>query len=361
MAHNLFGERFAGFRRPAWHGLGMVFEERKSASEALALADMEYHIAKRPLFYGVTEGDQVHYEQVEGQVALVREMTVDDPVERVFGIVSADYGLMQNVDLGQVLNGLSETWPVETVAALGHGETVLLALDAGLREFPTYDEALQLYYLVTDTRTGGRSMQVAFTPVRVVCQNTLVTGLAQAVVNVQLAHTAKVADEFQFQVNLIQQLEEAQANTLETFERLMGLRSAVSDLRAVIDAAYPLPARPQKLATMDLLEFAALPEEVRAQFEDSKKNWENLTGRIESRREAAWELFLRLNDEYSDIAETPWAAYNAVVETEDYRNAAGDGTAADRQALFGERAQAKQRAFAAATALLDAPNRGMES
>jgi hypothetical protein len=44
-----------------------------------------------------------------------------------------------------------------------------------LREFGEYDEALTTVLPVTDTRTGLRSMQIAFTPVvRVVCQNTLV-------------------------------------------------------------------------------------------------------------------------------------------------------------------------------------------
>jgi phage/plasmid-like protein (TIGR03299 family) len=354
MAHNLFGERFLGYRRPAWHGLGQVFTDRPTASEALARVDMEYHIAKRPIFYQVERPDgTLDYRPVLGQVALVRDITVDDPEERVFGVVSADYGLLQNVDVARVLDGLAETWPVETVGALGYGETVFLTLEAGLKEFTAYDEALQLYYLVTDTRTGGRAMQIAFTPVRVVCQNTLISGLSQAVVNVQLAHTKRLEDEFQFQVDLIRELEEAQANTLATFERLMGMRSTLEALQSIIDAAYPLPARPQKLAPLDLLEFAALPEEVREAFTETEKRWEQAVGRMQERREAARELFMKISDEYPDIGGTAWAAYNAVVETEDYRRAAGDGTAADRQALFGERAQAKKQAFAAAVALLE--------
>jgi phage/plasmid-like protein (TIGR03299 family) len=353
MAHNLFGERFAGYRRPAWHGLGTVFENRLTAEEALSVANMDYHINKRPVFYKTETADGTpSYSIIEGQVALVRDATVDDPAERVFGIVSADYGLLQNIDLGRVLNGLSQKWPVETVGALGNGETVFLTLDAGLREFGEYDEALQLFYLVTDTRTGLRSMQIAFTPVRVVCQNTLVTGMSQSVVNVSLTHTANVASELEFQVSLIQQLENAQANVLKVFEQLMGLRIGADKLRAIVDAAYPIPQKPQKLGTLDVFEFSTLPEEVRDSITEAMDSWNMASKRMLERREAAWDLLTDMNDRFKDIANTPWAAYNAVVETEDYRRAVGDGTGADRQALFGERAMAKQRAFAAAEELL---------
>jgi hypothetical protein len=48
--------------------------------------------------------------------------TVDDPAERCLALSHADYGLLQNIDSGRVLNGLSQKWPVETVGALGNGD-----------------------------------------------------------------------------------------------------------------------------------------------------------------------------------------------------------------------------------------------
>jgi hypothetical protein len=63
------------------------------------------------------------------------------------------------------------------------------------------------------------------------------------------------------------------------------------------------------------------------------------------RREGAWELYVRLNDEFPAIAGTWWACWNAVVEGSDYRESR-DPVSASRSVLYGERAAEKHRAFA---------------
>ena len=55
-----------------------------------------------------------------------------------------------------------------------------------------------------------------------------------------------------------------------------------------------------------------------------------------------------VNQEFSDLANTPWAVYNAIVETEDYRR----GSDNSPSALYGRRADVKARAFDSALALV---------
>jgi len=63
--------------------------------------------------------------------------------------------------------------------------------------------------------------------------------------------------------------------------------------------------------------------------------------RVEKIRAGALERFDVFNDEYPRLANTPWAMWQAVVETEDYRR----GHADSATALFGQRANTKARAF----------------
>ena len=56
----------------------------------------------------------------------------------------------------------------------------------------------KLYYLITDHRDGLGALTIAFTPVRVVCQNTLTTGLNQAKVSVSLSHNKMIKADTQW-------------------------------------------------------------------------------------------------------------------------------------------------------------------
>ena len=76
---------------------------------------------------------------------------------------------------------------------------------------------------------------------------------------------------------------------------------------------------------------------------DLVEEYEKRQARVDKLREGAKERFEVFNDEYSPLANTPWAIWQAVVETEDYRKGHSDSTA-----IFGQRADIKARAFAQA-------------
>ena len=81
-----------------------------------------------------------------------------------------------------MLDPISEKFPVETVGAIGQGEKIFVSLDAGGSKIAGEDH--ELYWLITDHRDGTGAMTMAFTPVRVVCQITLITGLRNSKVSV---------------------------------------------------------------------------------------------------------------------------------------------------------------------------------
>ena len=185
MAHNLYDERFVT-RRPAWHKLGKVFGEdaKLTATQAMEMADMMFGVEKHPQIVRLEDGTELE----TGSYAVVREPTSTDNKHEVLATVGKEWTPIQARDLGRMIAPKSESFPVESAGALGKGEKIFLSLDASESKIAGEDH--HLYWLVTDARDGTSGLTIAFTPVRVVCQNTLITGLRSC-----LLYTSDAADD----------------------------------------------------------------------------------------------------------------------------------------------------------------------
>lgn len=346
MAPNIFGDRFYGFREPAWHSIGKVFYSPIPAVQAVKECGLDYNVVKLPLSGQVETPMGVTLVNVPDRIMIVREPTQDDPEYRYFGVASSDYGLIQNVEVAESLDRLTEAWPVETVGALGMGETMFMTLDAG--ETEVHGELIRQYFLVTDTKDGGTSMKIAFTPVRAECENTLITGLSQATVSAALQHRSSVGADFDFRVDLVQKLQAARATTMKIFEDMARTAISGEDMRWIVEQTYPTPKKPTKVDLVDGVsdDEILLLGDLYDQASKANETWLYYCSRVDVFRSAAVWLFEKISDEYPGIAGTAWAAYNAVVESADYRN--GSDTV-PTSTLFGARAQEKRRAFKAAT------------
>jgi phage/plasmid-like protein (TIGR03299 family) len=340
MAHEIFGERFLGRREPAWHGLGQTFDAPIGALEAVETAGLDYEVDMLPMFVKIPGTKK---QIPAGKNAIVRQPTSDDNEYRVFGYCKDNYGLLQNTMLGEILDPLTERWPVESVGALQDGKTIFLTLDAGNGSVD--GEEINQYFLFTETKDGLTSAKFAFTPVRVVCQNTLVAGLRQAVVNASLSHHSGFEADLNWRTSLLYELQDVQQQVMEAFGFLAATEITTKQATAIFKAAYPDPKAPAKVQIAQELRAAdELGESGEWIDLEKREKWlESTIARMNARQEAAGELFGKINDEHPGIARTGWAAYNAVVELEDYRGKETEGSLAS--ALFGDRARAKKRAF----------------
>lgn len=345
MAHELFGERFYGKRELAWHGLGQVFEHEPTAVEAFQEAGLNYHVGKHPLFAYING----NYEIIEDQFALVREATEDDPQNRMFGVVSNQYQVLNNMDIAPIVDLLSKEWPIETVGALKDGRTIFVTLKADLAEVA--GEELAKYFLLTDTKDGkGGAMRLAFTPIRVVCTNTLTTAISGARDQFSLSHTGDLQADLNGAVEIIAASKRAEKDVLETFRYMAQFKAEVAQLQTLLDAAYPLPKVGRWERFKDDLEDLDVSKAV---TERVLQQHEKLEARRQVRQrlqEGAKELYQKFCDEHTDLAQTPWAMYNAIVEFEDFRN--GWSGREGESLLFGQRAERKAKAFTAAVKVM---------
>jgi len=222
MAHNLnFNEQtgkhsFFSVKEKAWHGLGQIVEGYPTSAEALKFAGLDYTVAKRKLFTFDNENEAAN-EDIEIKIPEIEVpnyfATIRTDNENVLGVVGKDYEVVQNIDAFSFFDAIvgGDGIQYETAGALGKGERTFITA-----KLPNYikvgnDDLIEQYLFLTTSHDGGGSITAAFTPVRIVCNNTLNAALRNHSNAFKIRHTA----------NAKERLEEA--------HKLMGITNQLSN------------------------------------------------------------------------------------------------------------------------------------
>lgn len=193
MAHNINTNELTGkqaffsVRQPAWHGLGQVVQDYPTSREAIAFAGLDYTVVKAPIF--AKGADPLISFAVPEQYATMRTDT-----NAVFGVVGKDYQIVQNSDafaFFDAIVGGGDGILYETAGALGNGQRIFITAKLpGYIRVGNGDDVTEKYIFMTTSHDGSGSITAAFTPVRIVCQNTLNAALRSATNVVRIRHTA---------------------------------------------------------------------------------------------------------------------------------------------------------------------------
>ena len=177
----------------AWHNLGTPVDGRQDADAMRVAAGLDWQVVKQPLLTPMVNG--AGNVEVPMKVATVRSTD-----SRVLGVVGPTYQPIQNDEMFAFADALmktGETVLFETAGALNDGKLVF-ALAAVPERGITIDGDPQgtiAPYLILNTGHDGlRAFQAAFTPVRVVCSNTLNMALAGASAVYSIRHTVNAQD-----------------------------------------------------------------------------------------------------------------------------------------------------------------------
>jgi phage/plasmid-like protein (TIGR03299 family) len=202
MAHNLnYNEQtekhsFFSVKEKAWHNLGQIITDYPTSAEAIIHAGLNYTVEKRPLFTYDTENNTGDPEtdiiipeiEVPDFYATIRNDT-----EQVLGVVGKDYEVVQNVNAFEFFDsfvGGKDGILYETAGALGKGERIFITA-----KLPDYirvgkDDLIEQYLFLTTSHDGYGSITAAFTPVRIVCANTLNAAMRNHSNGIKIRHTA---------------------------------------------------------------------------------------------------------------------------------------------------------------------------
>lgn len=148
-----------------WHGLGKEVPADLSTDQMLKAAELDWEVQKIPA-YSTIDGKKVSV----GWSALTR-MTD----HKVLGVVSNDWNPVQNQDAFDFFSEFVEAGDMQmhTAGSLDGGRIVwaLAKVNDGFTVFKK--DTVESYLLFTNPHKFGQGIDIRFTPIRVVCNNTL--------------------------------------------------------------------------------------------------------------------------------------------------------------------------------------------
>jgi phage/plasmid-like protein (TIGR03299 family) len=165
-----------------WHRLGIQVPTEVTSAEAMRLAGLDWQVETVPVVA------QDSTSPVEGYRAVVRSTD-----RRALGIVGERYRPIQNsvaFDFFDELVGSGQAI-YHTAGALNGGRRVwiLAKLPGSIRV--AGDDVTDKFLLLTNSHDGTTALRMLFTPVRVVCQNTLNLSLRRGLgEGVSIRHTS---------------------------------------------------------------------------------------------------------------------------------------------------------------------------
>jgi phage/plasmid-like protein (TIGR03299 family) len=327
MAHNLAtinGRVAMAYQNETpWHSLGLRLPSMTSVEQALVAGGLDWNVGLQPVF--LADG-----RQVPGRRAVVRD--VDNTILNTVGDL---YTPVQNDDAFAILSPACRDFGVtiESAGALGQGERVWMLAKMPESIEPVKGDKVQGYFLVTTGHGDNIAYSARFTPIRVVCQNTLNAATASGVDTIRLPHLPGIEARLDAAKKLVDRMLVAMRQTGDTFAAMAQREMTAKDVVAYIERVFPTGAD-QKVSTQLAERRATVADLV----------WSGVGADLAGS---------------SANGTTAWAAYNAVTEYFDHvvtgkAKTAGAKARANESAVFGQYAAIKADALREARELVAA-------
>jgi phage/plasmid-like protein (TIGR03299 family) len=170
MAHNLTQTNgraeMAYVGDTPWHGLGTRLERVATSAEMIVAAGLDWEVEKAPLYVDAPGGPR----EVPGHVGIRRLDTLE-----VLGVLTKQFRPIQNAEAFQILDDIAGTSGAmyHTAGSIKGGKQVwaLIKLPGNLVVGP--DDVVNQYLALMNAHDGTMALSIRFTPIRIVCNNTL--------------------------------------------------------------------------------------------------------------------------------------------------------------------------------------------
>ena len=301
-----------------WHRLGTMLSQPPTSAEAMAEAGLDYEVIGSPVYTRNPQGVEIPLPD--------HRMNVRADDGRCLGMVSRQYRVIQNREAFNFLDALVAEGDLRyhTAGALGDGERVwmLAKLPREVRVRGTEDVTEQ-YLLLSNSHDGSQALRCFFTPIRVVCNNTLTAAIRGHDRGITIRHTGDIAAK----VDQARQVLGLAAGWFDGFgegaDAMAGHRPGRQQLASYFERVYPDPAKGDP-----------------AKARSARMTLQGLyTG--------------GMGADMPGVEGTTWAAFNAVSELVDHHVGSTEARRLE-SAWWGEAVKVKERAWAAGLELVAA-------
>lgn len=317
MAHEV--ETMMYVNQTPWHGLGTKLKEPPSITEALKASGLDWTVKLYDL------------QTVDGNLPVLHKAVVRETDKRVLGVVGNRWHPLQNKAAFEWFDPFLQNGDatLDTAGSLRGGRKVWVLAKLSKKPFKVKKgDEIEKYLLLSHGHDGITAIRCGFTPIRVVCANTLRWSIESKDSNlIRLKHTSNARqnlDLLREAINTIDQRFEASA---ELYRKLAGRAIHRGDLEKYVHMVFFPQVIDLKVAEeRQLSAINEMNQTIKRLFESGRG----------SEQESAKGTF--------------WGLYNAANEYLNYEAGKTQDTRLDNL-WFGSGARADQRAFEAAVVM----------
>tara|TARA_R110000868_G_scaffold42813_1_gene144365 strand:- start:2129 stop:3157 length:1029 start_codon:yes stop_codon:yes gene_type:complete len=198
MAHLVETMAYAG--QVPWHGLGTKVDNDMSPEEMLKAAQIDWTVSKRPA-YTVSKPDCWNIVDPTGEASFIRAedsyFLTRDSDNKILSHCGEGYIPFQNAEVMDFFKKFTEAGAMnmETAGSLKDGKDIWgLAKLTDKFKLAGNDE-VGGYLLLNNSHQVGKAMTIMFTPIRVVCNNTLTQALGETGSRFRVLHLQMFDEE----------------------------------------------------------------------------------------------------------------------------------------------------------------------
>ncbi len=314
-----------------WHGLGTKVAEAPSIADAIVAAGLDWEVDTKPLF---TEGGE--------RVSHVATYRKSD--NRVLGVVGPQWRPLQNraaFDFFDPFLASGEAM-LETAGSLREGKRIWVLAALNLEPsviVPRADDTVRKYVLLSNAHDGTLAVKVGFTPVRVVCANTLRMAHEDGASSLlRIRHTKKTVDSLAAVRDVMNTANQRFEATADQYRFLASKDIVEVDLKRYVNMVFA-PQRVQEIAAKRGKAMVLASKVIEGEFIEEG---EELKSRVFPK---VYELFASgRGNQLPGVRGTYWAAYNAITEYLAHERGK-DASARLNEAWFGSGAALNLRAL----------------
>lgn len=240
-----------------WHGLGTKLDAPPTVAEGIKAAGLDWAVRLDPLYRCLPSENGLVASMAVDAYATVRESD-----ETTLGVVGPRYQPLQNIDAFKFFDPFleSKAATLHTAGCLDGGRRVwVLAHVAGSKTEIVPGDRVDSFILLSNSHDGTLAVRVGFTPIRVVCANTLASAhkdLGSKLLRVR--HTKSVTETLDMIRDVMGLVQREFRATTEQYRALAARHVNASDLRKYVRRVLELPEDASKDSTRSRNQIGAI-------------------------------------------------------------------------------------------------------
>lgn len=198
-----------------WNQFGHIFDHKGATLQDVfdyeGPESINYNVGEMPLMRvpkemidAIRAGQPFDWNPTIQDIITGKKATYREDLGNTLGVVGIDYKVLQNSRAFDFINFIKEVSGhepnIESFGALGNGERIFICATLGEDSYLNPGDAIKNYVVFTTGHSAEYACQCMFTPIRVICQNTLAMAIKGCANRIVFKHTKNVEERLDWQI-----------------------------------------------------------------------------------------------------------------------------------------------------------------